>query len=138
MKMRSPGRSETFIAGLGDDFRDPDDAVAILRAPEPDFLGLAHNPDPDRDEVGSELLGELVFRMRQVLEQNRPEPPAEMESLDRFARLRPVAFGGLEQGDGMLQRHALARSGGLRRLLQNFRVGKAIHGCLSTGLQKVN
>ena len=41
--------------------RDFDDALEVVRLLEPDLLGLAHDPQPDRNQIGPQLLRQIVL-----------------------------------------------------------------------------
>ena len=105
-----------------------DDALEVVRLLEPDLLGLAHDPEPDGDQIGAQLVRQVVVglgrgprsaRSRACARTAGPPPPPWMRTPAFSAACRSS----IERSMAWRSRCACA----LRGLVEHLGVGKLVH-----------
>src|SRR5208337_3838444 len=105
MKKRSPALSVMFIAAslepVADDLVDLDHRREVVGDSRPHAVDLLHHPDADRDDAGAQLVRQLVVRVVEVVEKDRPQPAQIEQRLDPLARQRPFLLRGAQHADDL-------------------------------------
>ena len=78
--------------GLG----DLDDALEVFRLLEPDFLGLPHDPQPDRNQIRPQPLRQIVLGLGKILDEDGPQLAYEEQRFHCLARFRAGLVRGLQ------------------------------------------
>src|SRR5581483_9438696 len=105
-----------------------DDASEVAGLLEADLLALAHDPQADGDQIGTQLLRQVVVRAGQVLEEGAPQAAHEQRRLDGLARASSAALRRLQQRDRVADGLAFPLAGAAWRLVEHLCVGELVHG----------
>src|SRR5271157_3392519 len=114
MKNRSPALSVMFIAPslqpVANDLVDLDHRPQVAARSALRAVDLLHHPDADRNDPRAQLLGQLVVRVLEVVEEDRPQPAQIEQRLDPLARQWPLLLRRAQHADHAIHRRALARA----------------------------